>query len=87
MRADYRDVAAVCSAERSAAAFAGFGRLHLQRIVEAVEVVEQPDRAEQLDDFAFGVEAAQLGELLVGDRVSVAGDGFSQAQALPFRQA
>ena len=33
-----------------AAAFAGFGGLHLERVVEAVEVVEEADGAEQFDD-------------------------------------
>ena len=84
MRVDYRDVAAVCPRGRGAAAFAGFGWLHLEGVVEAVEVVEEADGAEQLDDFAFGVEAAQLGELLVGDGVGVAGDGFGETQGSLF---
>jgi hypothetical protein len=71
---------AVSGGAVGAAAFAGFGRLHLQRVVEAVEVVEEADGAEQFDDLAFGVEAAQLGKLLVADGVGVAGDGFGQAQ-------
>ena len=36
-----------------AAAFTRFSRLHLEGIVEAVEVVEQADGAEQLHDLAF----------------------------------
>ena len=65
---------------RSAAAFARFGWLHLKGIVEAVEVVEEADGAEELDDFAFGIEGAEFGELVVGDGVSVAGNGFGEAQ-------
>jgi hypothetical protein len=34
------------------------GGLHLEGVVEAVEVVEEADGAEQLNDFALGVEAA-----------------------------
>jgi len=62
------------------AALARFGRLHFERVVEAVEVVEEADGAEQLDDLALGVEAAQLGKLLVGYGVSIARDGFGEAQ-------
>ena len=63
-----------------ATALAGLGRLHLQRIVEAVEIVEEADGAEQFDDLALGIEAAQLGELLVADGVGVARDGLGEAQ-------
>src|SRR6516165_7684173 len=65
---------------RFATAFTGLGRLHAQRIVEAVEVIEEADRAEQLDDLAFRVVGAEFGELLVSDGVGVAGYSLSQAQ-------
>src|SRR3984885_9249373 len=73
------------SCERSfadwrAAAFAGFGRLHLERVVESVEVIEETDGAEEFDDFALGVEAAQVGELFASDGVGVARDGFGEAE-------
>jgi len=42
--------------------------------------LKEADGAEQLDDFTFGVEAAQFGELGVGDGVRVAGDGLGKAQ-------
>jgi hypothetical protein len=59
--------------------------LHLKGIVKAVEVVKEPDGAEQFHDFTFRVEAAQVGELIVADRVGIAGDGFGQAQGGFFR--
>ena len=64
---------------RSAAAFAGLGGFHLQGVVEAVEVVEEANGAEELDDFPIVVERAQLGELLIAEAVSIAGDGFGEA--------
>jgi hypothetical protein len=41
---------------RRCSAFAGFGGLHSQGVVEAVEIVEEADGAEELDDFAIVVE-------------------------------
>src|SRR5271157_5539288 len=63
-----------------AAAFAGLGWFHLEGVVEAVEVVEQANGAQQFHDLTFGVEASQLGKLLVADCMGVAGDGLGQAQ-------
>ena len=69
---------------RSTATFAGFGGLHLESVVETVEVVKQADCAEQLNDFTFRVKAAELGELLVTNGVSVARDRFSEAERCLF---
>src|SRR5260370_38326226 len=61
-------------------AFAGLGGLHLERVVETVEVVEQPDGAEQFNDFALGIKAAQLRKLFVGNSVGVTSHSFGQAE-------
>src|ERR1017187_2099454 len=63
-----------------ATAFTGLGRLHFEGVVEAVEVIEEADGAEQLHDFAFVVEGAQLGILLVAEAVGVAGDGLGESE-------
>ena len=55
-------------------------RLHLERVVEAIEVIEQPDGAHQLHDFAFIEVSAHVGPELVVDSVSVAGNALGQAQ-------
>jgi hypothetical protein len=57
-----------------------FRWLHLQRIIKAVEIVEQPDRSQQLDNLAFIKVFAQLGKKLIVDGVRVAGNAFRQAQ-------
>src|SRR5689334_19614653 len=54
--------------------------LHLQRVIEPVEIVEQPDGCQQLNDLAFIKMPAQLAPELVVDRVSVAGDALRQAE-------
>src|SRR5271165_4137484 len=41
--------------------------LHAKRVVKAIEVVEEPDRGEQLDDLAFVVKLAQLAPKFVVD--------------------
>jgi len=69
---------------RCATAFPGFGRLHLQRIVEAIEIIEKPNRTKKLDDLAFGIETPEFGELFLGHRVRVAGYRLSQPQSCLF---
>src|ERR1035441_5039327 len=64
----------------AATAFPVFGRFHFEGVVEAVEVIEEADGAEQFDDFAFAVEGAQLGKLLVAEGVGVSGDGLGQSE-------
>ena len=49
------------------AAFAGLRWLHLQCVVEAIEVVEEADGTEQFHNLALRVVALQIGELFVGD--------------------
>src|SRR5579875_3300251 len=63
------------------AALAGLGWLHAQRVIKAVEVVEQADGAEQFHDLALGVILAQFGELRVGHRVRIARYCFGQPQS------
>jgi len=60
-------------------AFARLGGFHAQRVIEAVEVVEETDGAQQFDDFTVVVEGFQFGELLVAEAVGVEGDGFGEA--------
>jgi len=55
------------------------GGFHAQRVIEAVEVVEETDGAQQFDDFTVVVEGFQFGELLVAEAVGVEGDGFGEA--------
>ena len=66
---------------RCATALPGFGRFHLQRIVEAIEIIEKPNRTKKLDNLAFRIEIAQFGELFVGHRVRIARYCLSQAQS------
>lgn len=54
-------------------AFAGFGRLHLEGVVEAVEVVEETDGGHELDDLALVVEIAEPVDEFVGDVIGVEG--------------
>jgi hypothetical protein len=54
--------------------------LHFQRVVKAIEIVEQPDRSQQLDNLAFIKVLAQLGKKLIVDGVGVAGNSLRQAQ-------
>ena len=61
--------------------FLGGGRLgglHLQEIIEAVEVIKEADGAEELDDFALGVEATEAGHVLVAVLVRVEGHGLGE---------
>ena len=53
----------------------------MESVVEAVEIVEETDGAEEFDDFALGVERAEFGELRVGDSMGVAGDGLGKAES------
>jgi len=52
----------------------------LQSVVEAIEIIEQADGADQLHDFAFVVKAANVGPKLVVNAMGIAGDAFGQAQ-------
>jgi hypothetical protein len=54
--------------------------LHLQRVIEAVEIVEEADRGQKLDDLAFIKVLPQLIPELFIDGVSIARDTFSQTQ-------
>ena len=56
------------------------GGLHLERIVEAVEVVEQSDGGGKLDDFAFVEVLAKTGPEFVVDAVGVEGFALGQFQ-------
>jgi hypothetical protein len=56
------------------------GRFHPQHVVEAIEVVEQPDGRQELDDFAFGVEAFELLEVFVAVVLGVGGHDFGGVQ-------
>ena len=56
-------------------------RLHQQRIIEAIEVVKQPDSGNQLHDLTFIVVPAQLVPELVIHGMSVAGDALGQTQS------
>src|SRR5450631_1292686 len=71
---------------RRATTFAGLRRLHLERIVEAVEVIEETNCAEQLNNFAFRIKTPQLGELFVAYCMGVTCHGFGQAQRSLFSQ-
>ena len=51
--------------------FARFRRLHLQRVVHPVEVIEQPRHCGDLDDLSFVVMLAQPGEQRVIDSMRV----------------
>jgi len=55
-----------------------FRRLHLQRIIEAIEIIKQPNRRQQFHDLAFIKMLAQLGPKLVVHGVRVAGHPFCQ---------
>lgn len=50
----------------------------MQCIVEAIEVVEQPDRCQQFNDLAFVIILAQLVPERVIDCVGIAGRAFGQ---------
>ena len=63
-----------------ASALAGLGGLHLQCVVEPVEVVEETDSAKKLDDFALRIETEKFGKLLVRDVVRIAGDGLGEVK-------
>ena len=71
------------AAERCRAGRAGsFGRFHFQRVVEAVEVVEQADDGGQFDDFALVEVLAQPGPEFV---VDVGWSRGSRARPVPGR--
>jgi len=55
-------------------------RFHPQRVVEAIEVIEQPNRRQQLDDLAFVVMLPQLGPELIVDFVGIASDSLGELQ-------
>jgi len=54
--------------------------LHRQRIIKSVEIVKQPDRRQQFDNFAFVKVLAQLAKELVIDSVGVMGHTFRKPQ-------
>src|ERR1700723_3526842 len=51
-----------------AATFAWPGRLHLQRVVKAIEIVEKSNRTQQLNNLTFRIEPAEFGKLFVAQR-------------------
>ena len=55
-------------------------RLHLQCVIKSIEIIKQPDRREQLDNFAFIKMLAQLAPELVVNGMRVFGDAFRQPQ-------
>ena len=63
-----------------------FRRLHVQRVVEAVEVVEQSDRRQQFDDLAFVVVLAQLLPELVVDAIGIERRTLGQFEWRLFRR-
>ena len=56
------------------------GRFHLQRIVEAVEIIEQSDGRQQFDHFTFIIVPAQTGPERVINLVSVSGHTLGETQ-------
>jgi hypothetical protein len=42
------------------------GRLHLQQIIEAIEIIEKTHGSHDLDNFSFRVEAPELGHFGIG---------------------
>src|SRR5580698_4734391 len=52
----------------------------MQRVIEAIEVVKQPNRRQQFDDLAFVVILAQLVPEGVVHAVGIEGGAFSQLQ-------
>jgi len=59
-------------------AFALLCRLHVQRVVEAIEIVEQPNRGQQLDDFAFVEMPAKLAPERVVHAIGIERGPFCQ---------
>jgi hypothetical protein len=57
-----------------------FRRLHRQRIIKAIEIIEQPDCGQQLDNLAFVKVLAQFIKELVIDGVRVAGHALGHPQ-------
>lgn len=58
----------------------GLGGLHLERVIEPVEVVEEADGGHELDDFAFGVEAAEADKVVVGVVEGVEGHALGEVE-------
>ncbi len=54
-------------------------RLHLQRVIEAIEIIKQPDSGKQLHNFAFVKMLAQFIPKLVVNGMSVAGNALRQS--------
>jgi|SRR5579872_3645715 len=56
------------------------GRLHSQRIVEAIEIIKQADGRQQFDNLSLVEMQAQLRPELIVHGVRVPGDAFRQAE-------
>ena len=55
-------------------------RFHLERIIEAIEVIKQADRGSELNDFTLSEMAPQLREKLILDVVGIHGEPFGKTQ-------
>jgi len=63
-----------------------FSRLHPQRVIKPVEVIEHPDGSRELYDLAVVEVAAEFGPEFVVHRVGVVGHALGQAQRGFFRR-
>ena len=53
-------------------------RLHLQRVIEAIEIIKQPDGGKKLHNFAFVKMPAQFIPKLLVNGMSIAGNALRQ---------